>query len=79
MKLKKILWDWCKNGYKDEANRVLAELAHVPQGRIECLEQACLNHVDQDRDCYGYDYVADHVTSLLIDLERKCFIAFFLS
>jgi len=30
LKLKKILWDWCKNGYvRDEANRVLAELAYV--------------------------------------------------
>ena len=43
LKLKKILWDWCKNGYvRDEANRVLAELAYVPQGRIECLELALM-------------------------------------
>jgi len=81
--LKDVLWLWISGKHKDGvkkkplsrsyieiARNALTHLAELPRKRIKDLEENCFEQIDM-KDPYSFDFVADHVTSLLIDLERR--------
>jgi len=53
--------------YVDVARKCLNHLAELPKRRIEAVEKNCF---EQQKDPYSFGFVVDHITKLLLDLER---------